>query len=425
MQSRQVFILFTTILLICALLAVMSQVLPRKQAILPVAQLENVRDYVSALVPGGPDYAIAGDKLFVGHPGYWVEIPLPEGVIPGAIDVLMRTAGEGGLVGEVIYVGAANELAIYRTHDRGDNWLRGKLTHDRVHQGVVGGITDLALDPMQRLVYAGTDTAGLFRVRDSEESMKSTAQLLLDEPVRQVVTDRQGSGMVFLRTDWALYRGGDFGLQWAKVDTLPGTPTALAIAQTQPAAIYVGTAERGVLRSVDGMRWTPLNIGLIATPNEPLYVDALAIDPLQPTTAYVAVSREVNTQYARYVPDRLAYTRDGGASWYRFDQPKLLGRVTTLMPVSGYGAATYFLTTASRTPQVIGDAPVGGVPALVSRPQSPPANRGSVTLAWMVAGLAAAALAFALVTDVLKEPEVPLSGTVTLEPRPVRRDRWG
>jgi hypothetical protein len=424
MQSRQAFILLVTILLICALLAGFSQVLPRKQASLPVAQLENVRDYVSAVVPGGPDYAIDGGRLFVGHPGYWVEVPLPENVIAGAVDVRVLPAENGGLSHETIYIGAANELAIYRTEDRGDDWLRGQLTHNVVHKGLVGGVTDLAVDPVQRLLYAGTDTAGLFRVRDGAETMNSTAQLLLDDPVLQVVTDRQGSGVTYVRTEWAVYRGLDFGLQWAMVDTLNSVPTALALAASQPVAIYLGTADRGVLQSVDGVTWTPLNIGLATTPAERLYVDALAADPLQPETVYVAVSREVSTEYVRYAPDRLAYTRDGGASWFAFAQPKLSGRVTDLMPVSGYGAATYLLTTTNRTPQALGDAPVAAVPAAVSQPQPARSNSGGLTLAWLVAGLAGVALGFALLVDLLTQPEAPLSGSPSLQPRPVRRNRW-
>jgi hypothetical protein len=171
------------------------------------------------------------------------------------------------------------------------------------------------------------------------------------------------------------------------------------------------------------VRWTTLNIGLITTPNQPLYVDALAIDPLQPTTAYVAVSSQLGAHYVHYTSDRVAYTRDGGASWYPFDQAKFAGRVTDLMPVSGYGTAVYLLTSASRTPQVLGDAPLGAAPALVSQQMPTPPNRVGLVLAWIAAGLAALALAFALVTDVLTRPEVPLSGP-TLEPRPVRRNRW-
>jgi hypothetical protein len=343
-------------------------------------------------------------------------------VVASAVDARVAVADDGTLHEEVIYIGAANELALYRTADRGASWLRGPLTHDLVHQGVVGGITDLALDPVQRILYAGTDTAGLFRVRDGEAEMKSTAQLLLDEPVRQVVTDRQGGGMTFARTEWKLYRGLEYGLQWAVVDTLSSIPTAMALAESHPVALYVGTLDQGVLRSVDSVNWTQLGIGLISTPNEPLYVDALAVDPQQPTMAYVAFSRRVNSQYVRYAPDQIAYTHDGGASWTLFPQPKLAGRITNLIPASGYGAAAYFLTTTKRTPQAVGDAPVVNVP-LVTRPAQAAAtpNAGRVTLAWLVAGMAASALAFALLTDIFRQPEVPLAEPV-LTPRRLRRD---
>jgi hypothetical protein len=255
--------------------------------------------------------------------------------------------------------------------------------------------------------------------------MKSSAQLLLEHPVLQVVTDRLGSGMVFVRTEWELYRGADFGLQWAMVDTLNSMPTAMALASSLPVALYVGTADQGVLRSDDGVTWTQLNMGLTPLSSGSLYVDALAVDPIEPATLYVAVSRRVGTHYVRYAPDQLAYTRDGGATWSAFAQPKLLGRVTDLLPVSGNEAAVYLLTTVNRTPQALGDAPTGAVPVLVSQPQPASTNSGGVTLAWIAAGLAALALAFALTTDLLTQPEVPLSGPAPLEPRPVRRGRWG
>ncbi|MCC6457370.1 MAG: hypothetical protein IT328_20615 [Caldilineaceae bacterium] len=422
MQSRQAFILLVTLFLIMVLLAGYNQLLPRKQTNLPVAQLENVRDHIPALTPGGPEYVVDGGRLYVGHPGYWVEIPLPEEVIASAVDVRIAPAVDAGLAHEVIYIGAANQLAVYRTEDRGENWLHGKLTHDLVHKGLVGGVTDLAVDPVQRIIYVGTDTAGLFRVRDGEETMKSSAQLLLDDPVVQIVTDRQGSGVTYLRTEWTLYQGFDYGLQWSAVDTLRSVPTAMTLASTNPPALLVGTADRGVLRSEDGITWTELNGGLTATPALSLRVNALAIDPLQPAMAYVAVSYLTGTHFARHSADLLAYTRDGGESWLPFEQPELSARVTDLLPVSGYTAAAYLLTSNSRTPQAIGNAPAGSVPALVEKTQ--PATSSGAGLAWIAAGLAALALAFALVTDVLTRPEIPLTGPNGLEPRPARRNRW-
>lgn len=422
MQSRHAFILIVTLLLITAWLAAFSQLFPRRQPSLPIPQLENVRDYVSAVVPGGADYAVDRGRLYVGHPGYWVEIPLPEEVIAGAVDVTVSPASDGGLIDETVYVGAANELAVYRTTDRGEHWLKGELTHSIVHKGLVGGITDLAIDPVQRIVYAGTDTAGLFRMRDSGETLKSSAQLLLDEPVVQVVTDRQGSGMTFVRTQWALYRALDFGLQWHRVDLINSFPTSMAMANSQPPALYLGTSKRGVLRSEDGLIWRPVNNGLPMTAAQPIYVDAVAIDPTQPATGYVAVSHLIGSRYTRYAATQLSYTRDGGKTWLRFEHPRLAERVSELLPISGYSAATYLLTATNRTPQVMGDAPSGAVPALVSRPEPETGTRG-MGLAWIAAALAALALAFALVTDVLTQPEVPLTGPL-LEPRPARRNRW-
>ena len=423
MQSRQTFILLVTILLIITLLVGFSQSAPSEQSSLPIAQVENVRDYRSAIVPGGPDYAVDGGRLYVGHPGYWVEIPLPADVIASAVDVLIEPAVDAGLAREVIYVGAANQLSLYRTDNRGETWQHGKLTHDLVHQGVVGGITDIAVDPVQRLIYAGTDTAGMFRVRDTGAELKSSAQLLLDEPVVQVVTDRQGSGLTFLRTEWHLYRGEDYGLNWQVVDSLQTIPTALAIAETQPAALLLGTAELGVLRSEDGITWTPINRGLMIAPPARLHVDALAVDPIQPNVAYVAISRLSGNYYVRHKPDQLAYTRDSGATWETLEQAELSAKVTELLPVIGQSAADYALTATSRTPQALGNAPAAAVPALVNHSQGEPITRNSA-IAWIIAGLAALALGFALIVDLLTRPEVPLSGSAQFEPRPVRRNRW-
>lgn len=424
MQSRQAFILLTTIFLLLALLAGFGQVLPHQETSLPIAQLENMRDHIPALIPSGPEYAVDGGRLYVGHPGHWQEIPLPDDVIASAVDVRIAPALETGLSHEVIYVGAANQLAVYRTENRGETWLHGQLTHNLVHQGLVGGVTDLAVDPVQRLIYVGTDTAGLFRVRDGAETMKSSAQLLLDDPVVQVVTDRQGSGMTFVRTEWTLYQGLDYGLQWLAVDSLQSVPTAMALVGTQPPALWVGTADRGVLRSEDGATWRELNSGLRSTPALSLRVNALAVDPLDPSVAYVAASYLTGTHFARHTNDRLAHTRDGGESWVQFDQTEIAARITDLLPVSGYPEAVYALTIASRTPQAIGNAPIVDPLAESPAPASQERAVSGTRLAWIAAGLAALALAFALVTDVLTRPEIPLSGPNGLEPRPARRSWW-
>src|SRR5690606_23408576 len=105
-----------------------------------------------------------------------------------------------------IYIGAANTLAIYRSTDGGLNWLRVPLTSD-----YIGGVTDLAVDSTQRIVYVGTDTAGVFRLRDVGSSKVLTGHWLLDEPVLEVAADSSGQGLAFARTQSALYQGENFG----------------------------------------------------------------------------------------------------------------------------------------------------------------------------------------------------------------------
>ncbi len=388
----------------------------------PQAQLENVRDYAAGVWAGAPDYAIDGGLLYVGNPGYWQSLPLPEGVIASAIDVVATEASDGRLPRAIVYVGAANELAIYRSDDQGLNWLRGQLTHDVVHGNLVGGVTDLAVDPIQRLVYVGTDTAGLFRVRDTGAQLMSTAHLLLSEPVRQVVTDRTGSGLAFMRTEWALYRARDFGLKWEQVDNFQSLPTALAMSYDPAPVVFVGTVDRGLLRSHDGRAWVTANRGLPVTPAARLYIDALTVDPLQPAVIYVAVSQLAGDSHVRRAASRVAQSRDGGVTWVDLDATSLNARVTDLLPVSGAVRGVYALTLRSRTPQPLGNAPVIHARADVQA-APPPAAPVRSRLAWLVAGLAGVALLFALAVDLATRPQPAPATSLRVQVARIRRIR--
>ena len=116
----------------------------------------------------------------------------------------------------------------------GQSWLRVPLSTD-----YIGGVTSLALDEAQRILYAGTDTAGIFRLRDVGSSMILSGHELLGEPVVELVADSSGNGLAFARTAETLYRADNFGLEWAPVENLGSSPTALALANTTPATIYV------------------------------------------------------------------------------------------------------------------------------------------------------------------------------------------
>ncbi len=284
----------------------------------------------------------------------------------------------------------------------------------------VGGVTSLAFDKANRLVYAGTDTAGVFRLRDVGSSMIAGGQTELDEPVKQVVADNTGAGLAFVRTTMDLYRAENGGLNWSKVENLGSAPTALAVVNGIPATVYVGTADRGMVATQDGVTWELANDGLGMMPGTRLYVNALAADPAQLDVLYAAISYLTGSTQVHQSPGG----RDDEHERRRFvERPgqqhrRRSGRVDAGRRQTG---AVYALTTTSRTPLALGTGPGHCRDA----PWSPAACATAPAatargLAWVIAGLAAAALVFALVYDAARRSKRP----VTAQRCPAAPAQW-
>ncbi len=411
MKTRHIFMLIVTIILIGAVAVGVFQAAISAETLQTVATLENVRAYAPAPTADGQSYAIEGGKLFAGVPLHWTEVKIPQNVVASAVAIDSRQPN-------IIYMGAANELALYRSEDTGKSWLRIPLASK-----TVGGVTAIAVDSFQRLVFVGTDTAGLFRLRDVGSSMILSGQLLLDEPVRQVVTDNTGVGMAFVRTDWRLYRAENYGLSWSPVDNLLSNPTSVAIADTQPATVYVGTTDRGLLESTDGLTWKLANTGLGFVPGSRLHVDALAVDPAQPQVVYVATSYLYGSTAVHTLPRGIAMSTDQAQSWASLVDKRDVS-VVDLLPIPGQTGSIYGVTDTSRNMLALGNAPVAVAQAAVT-----PATSGATTplaslpaiLAWIIAGLAALALGFAIVTDLRGRRLAEAPGS--LETQPVHNKR--
>jgi len=398
MNARKIAIVALTIVLILATFTGAISAFGSKAAPVVRAQLANVRDF-HAVANTADSYAVDGGVLFKGQPGAWTQMSTPEQVIVSAVAVDSTDPS-------VVYIGAANDMAIYRTMDNGKSWLRVPVA-----EGFVGGVTDIAIDGAQRLVYVGTDTAGLFRLRDVGSSVILSGHLLLDAPVLEVVADSTGKGMAFARTEWNLYRAENFGLAWVAVNNLQSTPTAVAIANTEPVKVYVGTTDRGLLVSNDGLDWTTANAGLNFVPGSRLMVNDLAIDPAQPEVMYVATSFLYGTSEIHESPAGVALSTDGAQAWSPINEAANLA-VAELLPVSGLTGGVYALTTDSRTPQALGNAPIITEAAVAAQPVAQPTVGFTSILAWVIAGLAALALLFAIAMDLRnRRPEVerPLS----------------
>ena len=384
MNTRKIAIVALTIVLIIAVFTGAVSALGGKAAPVVRTQLANVRDFTS-VASQVDSYAVDGGILFSGQPGAWTQISTPAEVIVSAVAVDSTDT-------QVVYIGAANEMAIYRTLDNGDSWLRVPLA-----DGYVGGVTDIAVDGAQRILYVGTDTAGLFRLRDVGSSVTLGGHLLLDAPVLEVVADSTGQGMAFARTEWNLYRAENFGLAWVAVNNLQSAPTTVAIADTTPVKVYVGTMDRGLLVSNDGMEWTTANTGLNFVPGSRLMVNDLVIDPAQPEVMYVATSFLYGTSEIHESPAGVAVTTDGAMAWSSINEASNLA-VAELLPVAGLTGGVYALTDSSRTPLALGNAPIITEAAVASQPVAQTTSITSI-LAWVIAGLAAIALVFAVAMD--------------------------
>jgi photosystem II stability/assembly factor-like uncharacterized protein len=403
MNARKFVIVALTIVLIIAVFTGAVNAINGKDSPVMRAQLANVRDFTA--VASQPDsYAVDGGALFLGQPGAWTLVSTPETVVVSSVAVDSTDPS-------VVYIGAANEMAIYRTMDNGRSWLRVPLA-----DGFVGGVTDIAVDGAQRIIYVGTDTAGLFRMRDVGSSVVLSGHLLLDAPVLEVVADNTGKGMAFARTDWNLYRAENYGLAWVAVNNLQSTATAVAIADTDPAKVYVGTMDRGLLVSNDGREWTTANEGLGFVPGSRLMVNDIVIDPMQPEVMYVATSYLYGTSEIHESPAGVALSTDGAQAWSPINEATNLA-VAELLPVSGLTGGVYALTNNSRTPQALGNAPIISEAAVASQPVAQPVSGSGTILAWVIAGLAALALVFAVIYDLRsRRPEVE----APLSPSPVR-----
>lgn len=386
-RTNRIFMTILSAILILSVFAGVVNAGSTKSTLVSKVSLSNVRGYAAAPITNLPNYAIDSGILFAGGSQGWTQVQTPENVIVGAVAVDPMSP-------KTLYIGAANELTLYRSTDAGQQWQRVPLTDQ-----AAGGVTDIAVDGIQHLVYVGTDTVGLFRLRDVGSSLISGGQLHLNAPVVDVVVDQNGTGMAFVRTQQALYRAENYGLSWQPVTNLGSAPTALAIANSQPATVYVGTADRGLLKSADGITWTTANNGLGLLPGSRLKVDALTIDPVQSNVLYVATSYLYGSTELHQSPVGVAMTTNQAQNWSMLHNEQKVA-VAELLPVSGQTGAVYAVTNQSRTPLALGKATVAT--ALAKPVTSSESNLFTATvgsLAWIVAALAAIALAFVAAND--------------------------
>ena len=350
--------------------------------------LESVRAYAAAARVDGRSYAVDSGRLYAGFNGVWESLSGPPGVIVNAVAV-------DRLDPDTVFIGAANRLSVFVSRDGGEGWKEVRLDSD-----AIGGVTAVTFDASNRLLYVGTDADGVYRLRDIGAGvgpgLVASGHLLLEEPVQEIAADSTGAGLAFVRTLEKLYRAEAYGLRWVAVDSLPGPPTAVAVADTSPPRVYVGTAGAGVQVSRDGVAWRSVSHGLGNLADGRLVVSDLAVDLAQPEVVYAATDVSVVGEI-QGASGQVAMSTDGGAHWDRLAELKD-AQVAELLPITGRTGTVYALTTASRTPLALGREPTSETTETSAPPASGPRFTG--LLAWLLAGNASAALIILAVGEI-------------------------
>lgn len=207
-------------------------------------------------------------------------------------------------VGAVIRYGDAMEKVsdaagqgrggVFKSSDQGESWdpvgLQGTVVHA------------LALDPEHPgTMYAGTDERGVLKTTDGGATWRDAG--LIGQTITGLTLDPSNTGILYATLKWeeGVFKNEDGGRSRSWRTFHAGTPavgtghgftTALALDPRNPATIYVARSGDlpfgggGVSKSLDGGRsWRPTNAGLNGA-----RVSALAVAPGSPGTAYAVVA---------------------------------------------------------------------------------------------------------------------------------------
>lgn len=237
-------------------------------------------------------------------------------VSTGAVDPSFQAVGVNPTQpGRII---CATTHALYESVDRGKSW------HAAFQSPAGVSIRAIALDPAGPAVLAATDR-GLYGAFDDERRWRRVLKGVGDAAPQctHVAFHPSRSGTVFLGTRGGLFVSFDHGQRWSEV-SVPFAARAIvhfAFDPKEPDRLYLVTASGLFVGSINEGRWEQ-RLGAVSTGDEgenladssasaetddanvtPAHLTAVAVDPGEPLTLYLAGSRGVQRSL------------DGGMSW--------------------------------------------------------------------------------------------------------------
>jgi len=214
----------------------------------------------------------------------------PVGPFGGTVHEIAVAPGAQG----ILY--AATSGGVFRSSDAGAHWTP-------IHAGLPQlNVASLAVDPSDsRTVYAGLyvtgqNMAGVYKTTNGGSRWEAAG--LEGLPVYDLAVDPNDSSTVFAATYSGLYRSGDAGGSWEKVDVaISGTSPRIVFDPSDPERLWL-TSFDGVFVSEDGGdTWTESRPGL--------------------EVGAFAISRS-GVLYAVQAPNKTVWrSTDHGATWKR------------------------------------------------------------------------------------------------------------
>jgi photosystem II stability/assembly factor-like uncharacterized protein len=183
---------------------------------------------------------------------------------------------------DVVVAGAMD--GVYRTENGGQEWRRISPANHAELKGVVS----LALDSQDtQIIYAGTAHLP-WRSLDGGATWHSIHDGMIDDSdVFSLAVDRMNPAHIFASACSGIYRSGNRGDQWIKMQGIPGTNRRTHIILQDPVderILYAGTTQ-GLWKSLDGgLTWQKPN-------PYPYVINSIVIHPTDHNQLYLATDR--------------------------------------------------------------------------------------------------------------------------------------
>jgi photosystem II stability/assembly factor-like uncharacterized protein len=203
---------------------------------------------------------------------------------------------------------------LWRSNDGGQTWRKFFLSLPAHPDGLIPDVTALAVDPYQpEVLYVGTAGQGVYRFDVGPDGYGYS--LVGGVSFHQMNIKSLGVGpdsWVYALTDHDLF-GSQDGQNWQKLALPPELPLKLAVAGTNPQALYVITPAAKVYRSLNqGQSWEYIGGDWWTVPEATVTGTALAVDPQNSDHVVIATAYGLE---AGLVGGGIYETYEAGRNW--------------------------------------------------------------------------------------------------------------